>query len=119
MKILKSAQFILSMQEIINRRKELAIKLLEWHGGQSSPLYSVGSTWYAGKTVSSDIINSAIREIQDNIDKKVNYPETISEETVSELKDLKNRLQQELEIQQQIENYSKQLKNEESFLKNN
>jgi len=100
MKIIKTVKYkkaqmndkILQQQ---NGKKELALKLLEWHGGQWSPLYSVGSTWLAGKDVPSEIIYEAIEELEDIVQKKVNYPDTISEDNIIEVKKLQNELKKE------------------------
>lgn len=43
--------------------KRLALKLLEWHGGQGSALYAVGSSGYVGRPVSVELIVKAANEL--------------------------------------------------------
>ena len=97
MKILKTASYKKIAQKLNRDRKELALRLLEWHGGQNSPLYSVGSTWLAGKEVPVENINEAIGELEDILQKKVNYPDTITENDIVEVKKLQNDLRQEID----------------------
>lgn len=42
----------------------LALKLLEYHGGQTDPIYACGSSWHAGKEVPV----SVVRDAMDNLD---------------------------------------------------
>ena len=91
-KKIKISQYVDELEE---RKKRLAVKLLEWHGGQSSPLYSVGSTWLVGKELTdSNIINNAIEELEDIVQKRVNYPETITNENIIEIKQLQKELKE-------------------------
>ena len=96
MKILKTAKYKKTEKVSFNSKKDLALKLLEWHGGQWSPLYSVGSTWLAGKEVPPNIIEDAIKELEDIVQKKVNYPDTVTEEDILEVKGLQNELKKEI-----------------------
>ena len=96
MKILKTANYKKTEKVAFNSKKDIALKLLEWHGGQWSPLYSVGSTWLAGKEVPPDIIEDAIKELEDIVQKKVNYPDTITEEDILEVQGLQNELKKEI-----------------------
>ena len=94
MKILKTAQYK-------NRgRKELALELLEWHGGQWSPLYSVGSSWFAGKDVPNNIIEDAILELEENIQNIIKEPQAGRHEdrdkSIRELRNLQDRLKMEM-----------------------
>lgn len=57
--------------------KALALKILDWHGGQGSDCYLVGSNWHSGKAVSATYVLGCIRElerskamVQDYIDNK-------------------------------------------------
>lgn len=77
-------------------KKQLALKLLDWHGGQSSYLYSVGSSWYAGNEVPRENIEGAILELKDIANKKVNYPETVTPQDIQEVNELQNLLKIEL-----------------------
>lgn len=43
---------------------KLALRALDWHGGQSSMLYSLGSTAYAGHLVSPSMIDAAVGELE-------------------------------------------------------
>jgi len=91
-KKIKISQYVDELEE---RKKRLAVKLLEWHGGQSSPLYSVGSTWLVGKELTdSNIINNAIEELEDIVQKRVNHPETITNENIIEVKQLQKELKE-------------------------
>jgi hypothetical protein len=42
---------------------ELGVKLHEWHGGQASALYAVGSCWYAGTTAPLHLVREAAEEL--------------------------------------------------------
>lgn len=44
--------------------KREALMLMDWHGGQGSPLYSVGSRAYAGHPVDEATLERAIGELQ-------------------------------------------------------
>lgn len=79
-----------------DNRKELALKLMDWHGGQFSPLYSVGSSWLAGKDVPNNIIEEAIKELEDIAQKKVNYPQNITDENIMEIKQLQQELKRNM-----------------------
>ena len=62
MKIIESARY-----KKANSKKELALKLLEWHGGQASYLYSVGSSWFSEHDVPNESIEGAIFELNDEL----------------------------------------------------
>ena len=98
MKIIKSEKYKLSFE--FNSRKELAYKLLDWHGGQWSPLYSVGSSWSAGKDVPREIVEQAIQELEDNIQgiisKQTGLRSNRSKD-IAELRNLQGMLKNELE----------------------
>jgi hypothetical protein len=95
MKILKTASYKIAQDRY---KKDLALKLLDWHGGQWSPLYRVGSTWLAGKKLlnNDEDIQEAIQELEDIAQKKVNYPKTITEQNISEIRELQNKLKREM-----------------------
>lgn len=44
--------------------KDLALKAMEWHGGQGSMIYSLASTAYAGHFVSPSMIDAAVNELE-------------------------------------------------------
>jgi hypothetical protein len=44
--------------------KSLALKLLDWHGGQGSNLYAVGSTGFAGRCIPKAHLLAAARELE-------------------------------------------------------
>jgi len=44
--------------------KELGAAILTWHGGQASPLYSLGSTLAAGKQITSEMALNGIGELK-------------------------------------------------------
>jgi hypothetical protein len=44
--------------------KQLGVAILTWHGGQNSPLYSLGSTLAAGKEITSEMALNGIRELK-------------------------------------------------------
>jgi hypothetical protein len=52
----------MSGQYVIGRT--LGARLLEWHGGQWSGLYSLGSTAYAGRTVTREQIDAGLVELE-------------------------------------------------------
>jgi hypothetical protein len=98
---------IILSQKYKNNKKELALKLLEWHGGQWSGLYSVGSMWLAGRELTdNEPIQRAIRELEDIAQKKVNYPETITDENIAEVRNLQNLLKQEIIHKENSDHYT-------------
>lgn len=44
--------------------RRLGLKLLEWHSGQTSPVYAVGSSAYAGQCVDSNLVRLAMYELR-------------------------------------------------------
>lgn len=84
----------------VDNKKELAIELLEWHGGQWTSLYSVGSSWIAGEEVPSKVIKEAISELEDEIQNIIQEPKAGLYENrnrdIRELRNLQNRLRMEL-----------------------
>lgn len=42
----------------------LALELMDWHGGQGSAAYAVGSSWHAGKKVDTDLVREAADELR-------------------------------------------------------
>lgn len=73
-------------------RRQLAQKLLDWHGGMATGLYSVGSSWIAGYDAPPESIMRADEELQRLIDKDVPHPESMSDEDVQEIIGLKAEL---------------------------
>ena len=73
--------------ESSSQRRELALKILEWHGGASDPLYAVGSSWLAEMEVPKDVIESAILQLR----RLMNYPKL--SENKAELQELIDALQ--------------------------
>jgi len=75
---------------------DLARLLLNWHGGQTSGLYAVGSSWLADPSAPSgpdyDDIVRAISELDGLIAREVPHPESITDADVAELKGLRSRL---------------------------
>lgn len=56
------------------------LALLDWHGGQSSALYAVGSTLYSGKPVhvlSQEVVEGAVSELR-RMRMDANYPEVVT-----------------------------------------
>lgn len=45
----------------------IALELLDWHGGQGSDLYAVGSSWYAGYKVDALAVWGALWELKDAV----------------------------------------------------
>ncbi len=97
MKIIKTARY----KKIANNKRELALKLLEWHGGQNSYLYSVGSSWFAGRDVPNENIDGAIDELEDLARNRVPYPQ-VGEEFEENFKEIR-WLQKQLRIEMQKE----------------
>jgi len=77
-------------------KQKLALRLLEWHGGQDTYLYSVGSCWYSNLEATKEAISGSIDEIDSLIRKKVLFPNGISAKDVKSLKCMKEQLQKEL-----------------------
>lgn len=48
----------------ITGSKRLGLRVLDWHGGQFTPTYAVGSSFYAGHSVPEDTLKSAIAELR-------------------------------------------------------
>ncbi len=44
--------------------QDLALRVMDWHGGQGSMVYSLASTGYAGKLVSPSMIDAAVGELE-------------------------------------------------------
>ncbi len=44
--------------------KRQGLRLLDWHGGQKSALYAVGSNAFAGRCVSKDLARLAASELR-------------------------------------------------------
>jgi len=44
--------------------RELGLKLLDYHGGQGTALYAVGSSWFAGRPVPVELVESAAAELR-------------------------------------------------------
>jgi hypothetical protein len=80
----------------VNSKKELAYELLEWHGGQGSPLYSVGSSWTTDQEVSSETIEWAVQELESNIHGQDAYPVSERQKNIFTLRSLIGRLEDEL-----------------------
>jgi len=103
MKILKTANY----EKISNNnKKQLAIKLLEWHGGQFSDLYSVGSSWLANRDVPNENIRGAIRELEDLARNRVPYPQVGEEfeENFKEIRQLQQALKEEMQKEELFNN---------------
>lgn len=80
-------------------RKQLALKLLDWHGGQWSGLYAVGSSWYTGHEVPMEEVQRADMELEKLINKEVNYPETMTDQDIAELMELRKQLNEAAVVQ--------------------
>ncbi len=94
MKIIKTNSYKKISQQLDSRG--LASRILDWHGGQNSPLYALGSSWLAGKAVSDELVDQAILELEDIIQKRVNFPKTVTEQDVQEVKLLQQELKKTL-----------------------
>lgn len=44
--------------------RKQGLRLLDWHGGQGSALYAVGSSAFSGRCVSTDTARRATRELR-------------------------------------------------------
>ena len=97
MKIIKTANY----EKKANNKRDLALKLLEWHGGQWSDLYSVGSSWLAENDVPNEKIVGAIKELEDVARNRVPYPQ-VGEEFEQNFKEIR-QLQQALRVEMQNE----------------
>jgi len=89
-----------------NNKKQLALMLLDWHGGQSSYLYSVGSSWLAMKDVPNENIEGAIRELEDLARNRVPYPQVGEkfEEDFKEIRQLQKLLREEMRKEELFNN---------------
>lgn len=48
----------------IEGSKRLGLRVLDWHGGQFTPTYAAGSSFYAGHSVPEETVKSAIHELR-------------------------------------------------------
>jgi hypothetical protein len=69
----------------MNNRQRLALHLLDWHGGQDSGLYALGSSWLNNHPVESSVIRQACEELTKISEKQVKFPETISKSDIREV----------------------------------
>jgi DNA repair protein RadC len=61
----KPAVVVVAGEEPITDRRELGIKMHEWHAGQGDPLYAVGSYYYTGqKYPDREVVERAETEIE-------------------------------------------------------
>lgn len=44
--------------------RALALKVLDWHGGQSTPTYAVGSSGFAGRCIPKPLLRRASWELR-------------------------------------------------------
>lgn len=51
----------------ISGSKKMASLILQWHGGQSDPLYAVGSSWLAGRSVDDTLVENALFNIRQDL----------------------------------------------------
>lgn len=76
--------------------KELALALLEWHGGQGSAVYAVGSSMLAAMNrdqyIPSELVQRAINELR-HLKRDANFPEAVTERDEAECNDLAEKLQ--------------------------
>lgn len=71
---------------------DLSTTILDWHGGQSSPTYALGSSWYAGHGVTRDVLSDAIGELEFNS----TYPDNEEDAYSDELLELIDALNYQL-----------------------
>lgn len=84
-------------------KRELAIKLMEWHGGQNSSLYSVGSSWLSGNDVPAENIKGAISELQAEL-RSTQQPNSLTPpEDSGDLTTLISALTKELQTMDEME----------------
>jgi len=57
------------MKKIGPPSRELALAMLDWHGGQNDPIYAVGSSWLAGRSVPSNLVEDAISNLVRDLSK--------------------------------------------------
>jgi len=110
MKIIKTSSY----KKIANNyKRELALKLLDWHGGQGSNLYSVGSSWLAAHDVPNEVIDGAIFELDDELQKRKRAANSLVssqeewaefEEGLEELEFLKRALKEEMQKEELFNN---------------
>ena len=80
------------MKDRHNNRQRLALHLLDWHGGQGSGLYAVGSTWLVNKPVSKGSLDKARLEIESLISRRVHAPSEVMKEARRENSELRTLL---------------------------
>lgn len=55
--------------------KNVALKILDYHGGQNDPVYALGSSWLAGASVPEEIVNDAAANLRDDLEASKKDPE--------------------------------------------
>lgn len=80
------------MSKNLNNRQRLAVHLLEWHGGQDTGLYALGSSWYAGRPVDFHTLSSACLELTKISKKEVPFPDTVSPAVIKEVLGLRRKV---------------------------
>ena len=101
MKVIKTASY----------KKQLALKILDWHGGQWSDLYSVGSSWLAGHDVPSENISGAISELEKELATRKNNPKQFIS-SQEEWPDFEKSLE---ELEMLIQSLKSEMQKEELF----
>lgn len=83
-------------QQQIN--EDLGNRLLEWHGGMSSGLYSVGSMLLENFEPQIDEVIRAINELR-NLKRHANFPEALDIEDELQASELSNELEDKYKVQ--------------------
>ena len=76
----------------MNNRQKLANHILEWHGGQGSGLYALGSSWLGNHSVDFRTISRACLELTSVSKKEVPFPVTVSKSDIKEVLDLRMKI---------------------------
>lgn len=71
---------------------ELALRLMDWHGGMGSGLYAVGSNLYTGYDPSIGDVTRAISELR-NLKRQANYPACVTPQDEVECNELADMLE--------------------------
>lgn len=80
------------MRTALSKRQRLALRILDWHGGQDTGLYALGSSWFANHEVPLCVVNRACSELSRIAAKQVPFPETVTEKTITEVETLMTKI---------------------------
>lgn len=85
-------QLELATNELGEKQVKLAPLLLEYSDARGSPLYKLGSSWYAFKNAEMEMVKLAIEELRNTENRNVPNPLAITDDMVQEIRRLRVNL---------------------------